>query len=86
MPGNGALRAEDRTAERLAGIGFGKSEVEDDVVRAVLGRGDLLKNHLALPVHLLVAEGRIEQQIADQIQAQLHVVFQNARVIVGGLR
>ena len=56
---DGARGAKDRASERLVWIGLVKSQVEGDIVRAVLRGRDLLQDHLPLAVHLVVRKGGV---------------------------
>ena len=51
-------RAEDRPADGLVAEGGLLEVVEDDVVRRVLGRADLLQDDLLLALQLVVVEAR----------------------------
>ncbi len=58
--------------------------VEDDVVRRVVRLADLLQDHAALAFQLLRLEGRVGQDVADDVGAQRGVLLQQLDVI-GGL-
>ena len=78
-------RAEDGAAERLAGESRVLDEVVDDVVRAVAGGGDLLENHLALALQLVIGIERVLQDVGQDIERDADVVLEHAGVVEGGV-
>ena len=58
--------------------------VEDDVVGRVVGLADLLQDHAALALQLLGVEGRVLQDVGEDVDGERHVVLQHLGV-VGGL-
>jgi hypothetical protein len=79
-----ALRgAEDRPPRRLIGKGSGLREVEYHVLRRILGRGDLLQDHVALAGKLGMVEARGKNDVAQDIQREAEILAQHPRVIGG---
>ena len=78
------LGAQHRPAHRLVGKGGLLEVVEDDVVGRVVGLADLLQDHGALALQLLRVEGRVRQDVADDVGGQRQVLLQHLDVI-GGL-
>jgi hypothetical protein len=58
--------------------------VEDDVVGRVVGLADFLQDDAALALQLLRLEGRMGQDVADDVGAERGVLLQHLDV-VGGL-
>src|SRR6476646_2846174 len=79
-----ALRgAEDRPPRRLIGKGSGLREVEYHVLRRILGRGDLVEEHVALAGKLGPVEARGKNDVAQDIQRESEILAQHPRVIGG---
>ncbi len=78
------LGAEHRPAHRLRGERRLLEMVEDDVVRRVVRLADLLQDHPALALQLLGLEGRVGQDVADDVGGERRVLLQHLDV-VGGL-
>ena len=57
--------------------------VEDDVVGRIVGLADLLQDHATLALHLVRIEGRMGQDVADDVGPQRHVLLQHLYVISG---
>ncbi len=76
--------AQHRPPHRLAGKGGGLKMVEDDVVGRVLGLADLLQDHLTLALELGRLEGRVLQDVGQDIEAEAEIRAQYFGVI-GGL-
>ena len=55
--------------------------VKNHIVRRVIGLADLLQDHAALDLDLARIKDRVQDDIANHIHRQRHIVFQNARVI-----
>ena len=58
--------------------------IEDDVVGRVARLAELLQHHLALALQLGLLEGRVGEDVADHVQRQRHIGFQDAGM-EGGL-
>ena len=82
---HGLARAEDRTADRLAGIRRLLQPVEHEVVGRVLGGADLLHDHVLLALQFLRIERRLGQDVGQHVERERHVGLEHARVIGGGL-
>ena len=78
------LGAQHRAAHRLRGVGGGLEMVEHDVVRRVIGLADFLQDHAALALQLFGLEGRVAEDIADDVDAEAEIFLQQLDVI-GGL-
>ena len=78
-------RAEDRPAEGLIGIGRLLKEVEGDIVGQIHRRGDLLQDHVALAGELGLVETRRDDDVAQDVECERHILAQNARIIGGGV-
>ncbi len=63
--------------------------IEDDVVGRVLGLADLLQHHGALARQLLGIEGRVLQDVADDIDGERQVGREDlgviGRLLAGGI-
>ena len=77
-------RPEDRAPERLARIRGLLEQIEHQVVRRVLHLPDLLQDHGALARELALVEGRVLQDVGEQVDRERQIVREHARV-VGGL-
>ena len=55
--------------------------VEDDVVGRVVGLADLLQDHGALALHLLGLEGRVLQDVGEDVERQRHILLEHLGVI-----
>ncbi len=75
--------AEHWAADRLVGIGRGLEMVEDDVVGCVDRLGDLLHHHFLLARQLIAVEGRVLQDVGQDVEGQRHVFLQHLGVIGG---
>ena len=82
---HGRGRAEDRTADRLAGKGSLLQPVQDQIVRRVLGGADLLHDDVLLAPQFFRIERRIGQDVGQHVERERHVGSQHARVVGGGL-
>ena len=74
-------RAQHRTAQRLTRIGNLLKTVEDAVVRRIVGLADLLQHHRAFALQLLFVEGRVLQDIGDDIQGERRVLGQDLGIV-----
>ena len=72
--------AQHRPAHRLVGKGAFLEMVEDDVVRGVVGLADLLQYDGALALHLLGLEGRVLQDVGEDVERQRHILLQHLGV------
>ena len=72
--------AQHRPAHRLVGKGAFLKMIEDDVVRGVVGLADLLQDHGALALHLLRLEGRVLQDVGQDVERQRHILLQHLGV------
>ena len=77
--------AQDCAADGLAGIGDLLQPVEDDVVRRIQRLADLLQDHAALDLDLIVLEQRVQHDVGNHVQRQQDVVLQHAGVVGGHL-
>ena len=57
--------------------------VEDDVVGRVVGLADLLQDHGALAFELGRVEGRMQQDVGEDVERERHVLLQHLGVIRG---
>ena len=73
--------AQNGAAKTLIGVGHLLQPVKDDVVWRVQGLPDFLQDHMAFDLNFLGIKGGVEDDIADHIQCERHVIFQDARVI-----
>ncbi len=78
-------RAEDRASDRLGRIGGLGEQVVDAVVRRIQRRPDLLHDDVLFARQFLRIEGRVLQDIGQDIEGQRHVVLEDAGVIGGRL-
>ena len=76
-------RTQHRPADRLIGKGRRLEMIEDDVVGRVVGLADFLQHDRPFAHQFGLVEGRVLQKIADNIDRQRDVLFQDARVIGG---
>ena len=76
-------RAEDRPPGGLVGKRGCLHQVEHHVLRRVLCRGDLLKDHVALAGKLGAVEARGEDDVAQDVESEPEILAQHARVIRG---
>jgi hypothetical protein len=83
--GHDLLRAQDRAAERLVGVGRLLEEVAHEVVGRVADLPDLLQDDLALLLQLALVEGRALEDVGDQVEAERQVGGQDAGVVGGVL-
>ena len=58
--------------------------VEDDVVRRIVGLTDFLEDDAALALQLFGEEGGVGEDVADDVGAEVEILFQQLH-IVGGL-
>jgi hypothetical protein len=82
---HGRRRAQDRTAEGLAGEGGVLGQLEDVVVGRVGGLGDLLGDDLLLALQFVGVERRAQHEVGDGGQAKLQRAFQSAHLETGPL-
>ena len=73
--------AQHRPAHGLIGKGGRLEMIEDDVVGRVLGLADLLQHHGALARQLLGIEGRVLQDVGDDVDGERQIVRQDLGVI-----
>ena len=83
--GDDRLGPEDRAAHRLVGIGRFLEQVEDQVVGRVLDLADLLEHDMALLLELVLLDGRMLQDVGDDVGRQRHVRGQHAGIVGGVL-
>ena len=62
--------AEDGAPQSLTGIGGLLQPVEDDIVGRVERLADLLQDHAALDLDLLVREQRLQQDVGDDVERE----------------
>ena len=77
--------AEDRAAKGLGRVGGLLQPVEDDVVGGVQRLSDLLQDHVAFYLDLVLREDRVQHDVRNDVQRKVHVPFQHPRVIGGHL-
>jgi hypothetical protein len=73
-------RAEDGAADRLVTERRLREAVEDDIVGRVVGRTDLLQDHMLLALELGRIEFRIGQDIGKDVDGQWHIVLEHPRI------
>ena len=73
--------AQHRPAHRLVGIGAFLEIIEDDVVGRVVGLADLLQDHRALALELLRIEGRVLQNIGEDVEGERQILLEHLGVI-----
>src|SRR3546814_9292502 len=66
--------AEHRATKRLIGIGGFLEVVEHDVVGRVVGLADLLQDHRALALQLLLKKGRALQDVGNDVEGERRVL------------
>ena len=76
---------ENRSPHRLTGKGDLLQPVPDEIVRGILGRTDLLHDHVLLALQLLRIKCRIGEDVGEDIERKRHVGAQNAGIIGGRL-
>ncbi len=79
--GNPLFRPKDGAAKGLVGVRRLLQPVKDDVVGRVQSLPDFLQDHMTFNLDLLLVEGRVQHDVADNIQRKFHVVLQHAGVI-----
>jgi len=70
--------AEDRAADRLARKRHGLEIFEDQIVGRIFGRADLLHDHVLLARKLLRLEGRVSENVRENIERERNVDAQHA--------
>src|SRR5262245_28776129 len=78
--------AENRPADGLVGKGHLLQELVGDLVRAVAGGSNLLQDHLALALQLLLGVTGALQDIGEDVEREADVAGQHARVVGRGLQ
>ncbi len=79
------LGAQDRPGERAGAVDDLGEEVVHDVARVVLGHRHLLKDDAALGVHVLGADQRAGEHVADHVDGERQVGVEHPRVVAGVL-
>ena len=79
--GDALRRPEDRPTDRLVGIGGGVEHVEDEVVRRVLDGTDLLQDDALLALELDLVEGRLGQDVGENVEREIGVLGEEVRVV-----
>ena len=83
-------RPQDRSAERLIGVGGLLEQVEDQVVGGVVDLGDLLNHDVAFALELVVGHRRVLHDIGEDVDRQRHVPLEHAgdvrRLLARGVR
>src|SRR3546814_8011261 len=74
-------RAEHRATHRLRRVGGGLESVENDVLGTVLGLADFLQDDRALAVEFVGIEGRVLQDVGDDVDRQIDVLLEYFRVV-----
>src|SRR3546814_6299106 len=77
--------AEHRATKRLIGIGGFLEVVEHDVVGCVVGLADLLQDHRALALQLLLKKGRALQDVGNDVEGERRVLGQHLGIEGGVL-
>src|SRR5579872_3086597 len=75
---NALARAEDRPADRLFGPGGLGEEIEDEIVRRVLDRADLLQDHALFALELGRVELAVGQDVREDVERQLAILAEDA--------
>ena len=78
-------RAKDRPGQRLIAILRGHDQLAHQILRLVLGHGDLLQHHAALLGQLLLVECGMDHHVAEHVHRQLGVLVDHLGVIAGTL-
>ena len=78
--------AEDGAADRLLGEGRVLQQLVGDLVGAVAGGGDLLQDHLALALELVLGVARDLQDVGQDVEREADVGLERAREVGGGLQ
>lgn len=75
---DGLLFAQDGPAQWLV-LEDGRLQViEDDIVRRIARLSQLLQHDLALALQLALLEARVGEDVADDVEGQRHILFQDA--------
>lgn len=82
---NGVRRAKYGTAERVMREHRIREHVVDIVIGRVLAAGDFLENDLALGENVLVREGRVDEHVGENLEAEGETLVKQARVEAGVL-
>ena len=77
--------AENRASERMIRPEVGREHLVHEVVRRVLDHLDLFEDNVLLAADLLVGEGRIQQQVAQQIDGPREMLVKHLDVVAGVL-
>src|SRR3990167_4616909 len=72
--GNPLFRPKDGAAKGLVGVRRLLQPVKDDVVGRVQSLPDFLQDHMTFNLDLLLVEGRVQHDVADNIQRKFHVM------------
>ena len=78
-------RAEDRAAERLIGKRHHVEMLEDQIVRRVGHRADLLDDDVLLARQFHAVESGLGQNVGQHVERERHVVLEHARIVSGAL-
>ena len=81
--GHALLGAQDRAGHGLVAVVGQHQQLVHQVLRGVLGHGDLLDHHALLLLHLRRVEGRMHRQIGDHIHRQGQVLVHHLGVKAG---
>jgi hypothetical protein len=84
-PADDLWPAQHRPPHGLVGIGAFLEMVEDDVVGRVVGLADLLQDHRALAFELVALEGRVLQDVGEDVERERRVLLQYLGVVGGAL-
>ena len=80
---DGLRRAENRTAERMAGPVVLGEDLVDEIVGRVLDHLDLFEDHLLLALDVLVGELRMQDDVGQQVDRQRQVLVEHLDVVAG---
>ena len=72
---NDLRSAEYWPPQRLVGIGCFLKEVENDIVGRIIGLTDFLQHNPAFAVQFFLVEGRIQNDIGNDIERDIYIVF-----------
>ena len=75
--------AQHRPAHRLVGVGALLKIIENDVVGRVVGLADLLQDHGALAFEFGRLEGRVLQDVGEDVERKAGILLQHLGVIRG---
>ena len=81
QPADDLRSAQDRPPHRLVGKGALLEIIEDDIVGRVVGLPDLLQNDGPFAFEFGRIEGRVQQDIRENVECERQILLQDLRVI-----